>query len=201
MVESLVLTGGKDLTPDQRLEANAEAVFVNTGLSKLSPTQQAIDREDAQRQFDAEFAAMNLAGIDLTSNVPLTQHAYLLLEHTLQNNAGLEELAIQGRGLNRPHSARYDGYTNDFQNNVDNTTLFIGGGLNNGKGAIPDFFDDNILSHLPFPTVVQNGKLIQLNQNGNDENLLTVAVKALDASIYKKAYDADDFKHPSDATS
>lgn len=190
----LVTTGGKDLTAEQRLEANAEAAFENTALSKLSTAIQQRDREDAQRQFDAEFAAMAIAGID--PNAPLSQHSYLLLEHTLRDTAMLEELAVQGHGLNSPPSARYNGYTNDFQNNVDTTTLFVGGGLNNGKNALTDFFDDNIMSHMAFATVVRNGKLIQLNQNGALENNLATAIKAANNSMHFKAYDADDFRHP-----
>ena len=190
----LVTKGGADLTAEQRLEANAEAVFENTSLSTLSAAVQQRDREDAQRQFDAEFAAMALAGID--PNAPITQASYLLLEHTLQSSPMLEELAIQGHGLNDPTSVRYRGYTNDFQNNVDANTLFVGGGLNNGKNALTDFFDDNIMTHAPFATVVRNGKPIQLNQNGALETGLSAAVTAMNNSIHVKAYDADDFKHP-----
>jgi len=188
----LITTGGKDLTAEQRLEANAEAVFENTGLSKLSAAQQQIDREDAQRQFDAEFAAMQIAGIN--PNLPLTASSYLALAHCLQTTASLEELAIQGHGLNDPHAARYNGYTNDFQHNVDTTTLYVGGGLNNGKAAITAFFDDNILSHLPFPVVVHNGVLVQLNQNAAVENTLNSAVNAINNAIHYKGYDAFDFR-------
>lgn len=188
----LVTTGGHDLTPEQRLEANAEAVFENTGLAKLSTAQQQVDREDAQRQFDAEFAAMTIAKLDPTQ--PLTATTYLALGHALQGNASLEELAIQGHGLNDPSSARYNGYTNDFQHNVDNTTLFVGGGHNNNKPAIPDFFDDNVLSHLPFTVVIHNGALVQLNQNGNREDGLNTALQEIDNTIWKKIYDAGDFK-------
>ncbi len=75
---------------------------------------------------------------------------------------------------------KYDGYTNDFQNNVDTSTLYIGGGLNNNQSAVQDFFDDDILTHLAFPTVAQNGQLVQLNQNGDAENTLSQAVGAID---------------------
>ena len=153
------------LTPVQRLEGNAEAVFENTGLIDLSPQLLERDREDAQREFDAIAGAMQLdanpAGLNIDPNTPLTEHNYLMLENTLQNDPNLYELGLQGHGLNDPPASRYDGYTNDFQNNVDNTTLFIGGGLNNNEKAIADFFDDSIMTHTPFPVVWENGKLTQ----------------------------------------
>ena len=188
----LVTVGGKDLTPELRLEANAEAVFLNSGLAHLSAAQQAVDRMDLQRQFDAEFAAMSIAGINPAAT--LTDAAYLTVEHTLQGNAQLEELAIQGHGLNKPPSSVYNGYTMDFQNNVDTTTLYVGGGLNNGKPAVQDFLDDNILSHMPFAVIVKNGNVVQLNQDGNPENLGVNAVKALDAAMHTRIYYAADFK-------
>lgn len=187
----LVTKGGHDLTAEQRLEANAESAFENTALSKLSAAVQQRDREDAQREFDAEFSAMKLAGIN--PNAQITAASYLTIEHTLQSNAALEELAIQGHGLNNAGNARYNGYTNDFQNNVDKTTKFIGGGHDNNTNALTDFFDDCIMTHVPFPTVVVNGKLIQLNQNGAHEDLLSVSVTEMNTTIHKKAYDADDY--------
>ena len=147
---------------------------------------------DLQRQFDAEFAAMSIAGINPAAT--LTDAAYLTVEHTLQGNAQLEELAIQGHGLNKPPSSVYNGYTMDFQNNVDTTTLYVGGGLNNGKPAVQDFLDDNILSHMPFAVIVKNGNVVQLNQDGNPENLGVNAVKALDAAMHTRIYYAADFK-------
>ena len=189
------LLAGKSLTPIQHLEANAEAVFENTGLSKLSAAQQAIDREDAQREFDAIAAAMQIdyTKFAIDPSKPLDQHSYLTLEHTLQSDPLLKELAMQGHDLNNSGIERYDGYTNDFQNNVDNTTLYIGGGLNNNQKAIADFFDDNVLSHVPFPVVDHNGTLTQLNQNGAPENTLHQAIVALDDSMYLKVYTSADF--------
>lgn len=183
------------LTPIQRLEGNAEAVFENTGLSKLSAAEQAQDREDAQLEFDAMAAAItiNQAKYGTDPTAPLTQATYLQLEKTLQSDATLLEMGMQGHGLNDPPSARYDGYTNDFQNNVDGRTRYIGGGLNNGKNALADFFDDNILSHTPFPVVWRNGKLQQLNQDGDAENTLARAVTALDASMVYRTFLATDF--------
>ncbi len=185
---------GASLTYVQRLEANAEAVFENTGLSALSEKQQEIDREDIQREIDAIAGAMNDAR--LSGITSLTTQDYLTLGHVLQSDATLEELALQGHGLNHPPSARYNGYTNDMQNNVDSHTLYVGGGVNTGERAIADFLDDSVLSHLPFPVIVRNGKLEQLNQNGAAENTLSAAVAALNASMFTQLYTAADFLVP-----
>ena len=126
-------------------------------------------------------------------NGPFTSQTYLQLEQTIQSDPTLEELGIQGHGLNNPPAARYFGYTNDFQNNVDTTTKYIGGGLNNNQNALTDFFDDNIISHAPFPVVWKNGKLIQLNQNGAAENTLTQAVTALNNTMFFRVYTSTDF--------
>ncbi len=184
-----------DLTPIQRLEGNAEAVFENTGLAKLSAARQLAAREDVQRELDAMAGAMaiNKTALGVDPNKPLTNDTYLELEHTIQGNATLEELGLQGHGLNDPPAVKYRGFTNDIQNNVDHTTKYIGGGLNNDKLALADFMDDNIMSHTPFPTVFQGGKLEQLNQNSNAENPLSVAVAALDAGMYSRTYTAADF--------
>ena len=185
---------GDPLTYVQRLEANAEAVFENTGLDQISEQQQAIDRADVQREIDAIAGAMNEAG--LASRTSLSVQDYLALGHALQNDPALEELALQGHGLNSPPSSRYDGFTNDFQNNVDGRTLYVGGGVNTGERAIADFMDDSVLSHLPFPVVMRNGEVEQLNQNGQQENTLPAAVAALNASMFTEVYTAADFLVP-----
>jgi hypothetical protein len=187
---------GDQLTAIQRLEGNAEAVFENTGLAKLSPSVLKRDREDAQRQFDAMGAAMTinqkLYGID--AKAELTAHSYLLLERTMHSNAALEELGIQGHGLNAPPSARYRGYTKDFQNNVDKTTTYVGGGLDNNQNALAAFFDDVILGHTPFPTVWHNGKFVQLNQNGNLEDTLADSLKATNDAMFDRVFKPSNFK-------
>jgi hypothetical protein len=185
---------GAKLTYVQQLEANAEAMFENTGLARESEHQQAIDREDIQREIDAIAGAMTKAGFDGTK--PLSVQDYLTLGHVLQSNATLEELAIQGHGLNNPPSARYGGYTNDIQYSVDSRTLYVGGGVNTGDRAIAAFLDDSVLSHLCFPVAVIDGELEQLNQNGDAENTLPTAVAALDASMFTKTYKAADFLVP-----
>ena len=130
-------------------------------------------------------------GIDPTT--ALTTKTYLTLEKTLQSDATLLELAMQGHGLNNPPAARYQGYTNDFQNNVDGCTRYVGGGLNNGRNALADFFDDNVITHVAFPVVWKDGRLVQLNQDGDRENRLSQAVTALDVSMYYRVYISQDF--------
>ena len=190
----LAAQAGQTLTYVQRLEASAEAVFENTALSKQSSTALARDREDVQRDIDAIAGAMSEAGLnDITS---LTVQDYLTLGHVLQSDPVLEELALQGHGLNSPPSARYNGFTNDFQNNVDGHTLYIGAGVNTGEEAIANFLDDSVLSHLAFPVIVKNGELEQLNQNGAVGNTLSAAVAALNASMFTQAYPPADFLVP-----
>jgi hypothetical protein len=183
--------GDTTLTGIQRLEGNAEAVFENTGLAKLSTAVQARDREDAQREFDAIGAAMQKAGLSQTA--PLTEHDYIVLGRALQSDPILEELALQGHGLNNSGIAKYAGYTNDFQHNVDNRTLFIGGGLDHNEAAIAAVFDDQILSHLPFTVEIHNGQLIQMNQNGAREDTLHDATVALDDTMFFHVFQASDF--------
>ena len=185
------MAAGATLTTEQRLEANAEMVFENTGLANQSEANLVRDRMDAQREFDAIAATVKALGLD--PNAQFSNQTYLQVEQALIGNAQLEELAVQGHGFNAPSSARYNGYTNDFQNNVDNTTLFVGGGNDNGQKAIAAEFDDNILSHLPFPTVAQNGTLEQLNQNGNDEDILSDSVAGLNRAMFQQKFVADDF--------
>lgn len=187
----LVTTGGKSLSVEQRVEANAEALFENSGLAQLNAARQAVDRADAQRQFDAEFAAMRLAGVDPAA--PFTASSYLQLSQTLRFDAALDELATQGHGLNAPPSSRYAGYTNDFQNNVDNTTKFVGRGLEHNQTALPDLFDDLVLGHALYPVVALNGKLVQLNQNGKPEVCLSRAVGLLNEITHAAAMHAQDF--------
>ena len=177
----------------QRLEGNAEAVFENTGLKNQTAVHQAVDRQDVQRHFDAMYAAMIGAGVDITQ--PLTQQQYLATENVLQGNATLEELGLQGHGLNKSGIARYAGYTTDFQNTVDGQTLYVGGGPNNGKKAIAEFFDDNVLSHMPFATAITNKVLYQLNQNGAREKSVADSVSALNTSL-SRTYLSSDFLQP-----
>ncbi len=184
---------GSSLNDIQRLEGNAEAVFENTGLKNLTAEQLSIGRQDAQRQFDAMYAAFVGAGVNLDNT--LTSAQYLAVETVLQGDPTLLELGLQGHGLNNSSIARYAGYTTDFQNRVDGQTLYVGGGLNNGKRAIANFFDDNILTHMPFPTTVNNGVLWQTNQNGNREDKVVDSVAALNASL-TRTYVTADFLQP-----
>jgi hypothetical protein len=54
-------------------------------------------------------------------------------------------------------------------------------------------FDDIVLGHSPFPVVVKNGKLVQLNQNGKAEVSLANAVKDFNYITHQAAFDARDF--------
>jgi hypothetical protein len=182
---------GTALTPLQHLEASAEAVFLNTKLNTLDPAVQERDREDVQREFDAIAVAMDRAGL---SNVKqLTVNDYLAISYQIRADPVLQELAIQGHGLNSPPSAKYNGYTQDFQNNVDRTTLFIGGGLDNNQNALTDFFDDVVISHEPFPTVPEWNGLEQLNQNANNEDYVATATSGFNDAMFNRVYTAKDF--------
>ncbi|MFO1081996.1 MAG: hypothetical protein U1E23_15370 [Reyranellaceae bacterium] len=187
---------GQPLTLTQQWQAQAEVVFLNTGLSELSEGQQAIDRMDAEREIDAVVQVMTQLGLGAG---PLTTADYLAVQHALQGNAALEQLAIEGHGLNNPWRAgatEYLGYTNDFQYSVDNRTLYVGPGPDNGERALTEFFDDDIMTHLPFPTIVQNGELTQLNQNGNAESTLNEAVQQMNATLFGPLLSAANFLVP-----
>ena len=180
------------LTFVQRLEGNAEAVFDNTKLNTLDAATQSRDRADVQREYDVIASAMTTLGIGGTAK-PLTEQDYLNIEKTIESSPALYELAMQGHGLNNTGNPKYAGYTNDFQNGVDAATLYIGGGLDNNQNALTDFFDDVALSHLPFPTVAQNGQLEQLNQNADAEDTLSHAAGAVDDAGFYRVYTAADF--------
>jgi hypothetical protein len=189
------LAGGP-LTLTQRWEAQAEAVFENTALNQVGEGQGAIDRMDVQREIDAVVSTMTSLG---PGTAPLTVQNYIAVEHALQGNAALEELAVQGHGLNNPWVAgatKYNGYTNDFQVNIDPATLYVGPGADNGERAIQDFFDDDIMTHLPFASIAQNGELEQLNQNGNAESTVSSAVGAMNTMLFGGVLKAANFMTP-----
>ncbi len=194
---ALLSTGhGNELTPMQRLEANAEAVFENTRLSGINPVKEARDREDAQRQFDVMGAALTKLGLnDVGSTKHISDANYLKMVNLIQADNLLHELGMQGHGLNHPPSSQYAGYTTQFQNGVDKTTLYVGGGLDNNENALTHFFDDSLLTHAPFAVAVRNGKLEQLNQNGNREDTLHVANAGMNSIMFDKVLTAKDFKH------
>ena len=190
---------GDKLTVLQRLEGNAEAVIENTGAAKLSAMAQAQFRQDTQREFDATYAAMtsNRTLYGINPNAQFNTYTYLKMEQTLQGDAQLKMLALEGHGLNSPPSATYSGFTTDFQNKVDGSTLYVGGGLDNGQKAIANFFDDAVLTHASFPTVFNNGVLEQLNQNGNNEDSLANVAAAANMVSYQRVYVASDFGNSS----
>ena len=193
---------GDTLTPLQRLEGNAEAVLENTNGRKLTFTAQTAFRQDTQREFDAIDAAMRINqtqyGID--PKALFNTYTYQKLEQTLQGNATLQELGIQGHGINNPLVTKYDGFTTDFQNRIDGSTFYVGGGPGSGELAIANFFDDDVLSHAAFAVVEHNGVATQLNQNGNLEDTLTDAVQAANNAAYLRVYVAGDFSTDKMAT-
>jgi hypothetical protein len=186
---------GAALSAVQRLEGNAYAVFENTNAAHLSAPRQAAFLQDAQRQFDAIDAAMKIdtrtLGIDFSQ--PLTQQSVLSLEHTIQGNDALLELGMQGHGLNDAPAAKYAGFTESFQTSTDNTTYYVGGGLDSGETAIANFFDDIVLTHLDFPAVMHNGTLTQLNQNGNFEDPLASTIQSMNDVMYNHVLVGADF--------
>lgn len=194
-----LLQAGKasELTPIQHLEANAEAVFRNTNIMNMKASDQARYREDAQREFDAIADAMKAnAALGYDPNQPFTQKSYLALERSIQSNAFWEELALQGHGLNNAPVTKYAGYTNDFQNRVDNKTLYIGDDPTKPTKAIAGFFDDAIMSHAPFAVIVRGGQLFQVNQNGNIEDPLSTAIADFNGVMFTKVVKSTDFIHP-----
>ncbi len=182
---------GKALTPLQHLEATAQAVFLNTNINKLDAATQERDREDTTREYDTIIVAMERLGIANTKQ--LTVNDYLAISEQIRADPVLQELAIQGHGLNSPPSAKYNGYTQDFQHNVDRTTLFVGGGLDNNQNALTDFFDDVVISHECYVTVPQWGGLEQLNQNANNEDQVALSVSAFNDAMFNRVYSAKDF--------
>jgi hypothetical protein len=193
--EQMIGGHGTSLAPTQRLEAQAEAMFINTGLGTLSATLQNTVREDVQREIDVIGAALTIdqSALGINPNLPLTAQTYLDIVTTIQANPMLEELGVQGHGLNNPPLARYDGYTNDAQHTADNVTYYIGTGGDANELAVPNFMDDAIMTHVIFPVVMRNGQLIQLNQNGAKEETLANAVRAIDRTMYGPLLAAKDF--------
>ena len=183
------------LTPTQRLEGQAQAMFLFTGLGTLSAAAQSEIRQDVQREIDVIGAAQAIDQSTLGINpaAPLTAQTYLDLNATIFGNAQLLELGVQGHGLNDPPMARYDGYTNDAQHNTDNTTLYLGYGADHDEKAVTDFMDDAIMTHLVFPVVMKQGRLVQLNQDGDKEETLVNAVRAADRTMYGPALTAKQF--------
>ncbi|MBS0643938.1 MAG: hypothetical protein JSS43_29100 [Proteobacteria bacterium] len=195
--QQMLAGNGASLTGLQRLEGNAEAVFENTDIAKVAQmdaTAVAYYRMDVQREIDAIAATMS--SLKYSPSVRLNTQTYLAIQHALIANPAMQELAVQGHGLNNPISPIYDGYTNDFQNDVDDRTLYLGPGQDTGERALRDFFDDAILPHLPFPTIARDGEMVQLNQNANEESTLQQAVDALNMAMFTRTLTAADFGKP-----
>jgi hypothetical protein len=190
---------GASLTPTERLEGQAQAMFLYTGLGNLSAALQAQVREDVQREIDVIGAglAIDQSTLGIDPNAPLTAQTYLDLNTTIMGNAQLEELGVQGHGLNNPPLARYDGYTVDAQHTADKTTLYLGYGADHNENAVTNFMDDAIMTHLVFPVVMKQGKLVQLNQDGDREQSLVKAADAINRTMYGKALVSGNFSKTS----
>jgi hypothetical protein len=183
------------LTPTQRLEAQADAMSLFTGLGTLSTTLQNTVREDVQREIDVIGAAQTIDQSTLGINpaAPLTAQTYLDIVQTIQANPTLEELGVQGHGLNNPPLARYNGYTNDAQHTADTSTYYVGTGGDKNELAVTSFMDDAIMTHMIFPVVMKQGRLVQLNQDGDKEETLVNAVRLADRTMYGPLLAAKDF--------
>jgi hypothetical protein len=192
---------GSQLTPTERLEGQAQALFLFTGLGTLSVSAQAMVREDVQREIDVIGWGLSQDQVKFGTdpNAPLTALSYLQLGNTIMGNAQMEELGVQGHGLNNPPLPRYNGYTNDAQHTADKTTLYLGYGADHNEKAVTNFMDDAIMTHLVFPVVMKQGKLVQLNQDGDREESLVQAVNAIDRTMYGTALVASNFSTPKNA--
>ena len=61
------------------------------------------------------------------------------------------------------------------------------------KRRSPIISTDVIFTHAPFPTVMHNGVLVQLNQNGNREDTLDQVVPVANNVMFTLALTASDF--------
>lgn len=164
------------VTPLQRWEANAEALLEASPVAKLPAAAQAAVREDVQRQLDAVWAAMRMdqdtLGIPATAR--FTDHSYLMMERTLRSNEQLEELAVQGHGLNGAAPAKYTGFVG----------LQGAFGTDKATKAFVDFIDEGMLTNAASPTVLHNGKAWQLDQDGTRISKLDTAVALADFGLF-----------------
>jgi len=191
-----MLTGqGGSLTGLQRQEGQAEAFMEHTGLSKLTAARQTSVREDVQRELDAigAAAAIDHAQYGSSATAPFTVASFWQLERTLQSTPQLAELAIQGHGLNHPPLPRYAGYTADAQH-ADDVTRYVGSGPAHHAVAVRDVMDDAIMSHACFASVMRNGNVYQLNQNGDREQGLNTQVTTLNRMMFGAVLTGKDFR-------
>ena len=71
---------------------------------------------------------------------------------------------------------------------------YVGGGVNANTNALATFMGQNVLSNAPFAVIWQNGKLTQLNQNGESGVALATAVQAIDDTALNRVYKKTDFR-------
>ena len=126
------------------------------------------------------------AALAIPESAVLLPGSYIPLERTLHCNAALEELALQGYGLTGKANTRYAGYLNDFS--TASSVKYIGTGVDSGKNALSVFTAENVMSFTPFAVIWQNGRLVQLNQNGQVGDTLSNAIQAIDDTLFNKVY-------------
>ena len=96
---------------------------------------------------------------------------------------------MQGAGVTGAASARYKGAAGDISGKV----TYNGGGVDNGQNALSVFLADDIMTCTPFAVVWHDGRLVQLNRNGQPELLLSDAVSALNNAMFYRVYQKSDF--------
>ena len=89
---TMLAGNGNTLTPLQRLEGNAEAVLENTAEAKQSAASQYLFRQDAQREFDAIWGAIQIdqTTYGINPNAEFNTYTYLKMmqDAARQRDAG-----------------------------------------------------------------------------------------------------------------
>ena len=116
------------------------------------------------------------------------------MDRTIWSSAVLDELYLQGHGVNYPTNSIYRGYQGDFATGVDTTTTYVGGSTDNGRVALGDFFNDIILGNAGFGVVWRAGEWWQLDQNGNYGAVINAARNNLNKTAFEKTFTSSDFK-------
>ena len=184
---------GAELNDVQRLAGNAQAVFENTDLKFQPEAQLSVDRQDVQKVLDAVYAAMIGAGVDPSST--LTEDQYLAIGAVLQNNPTLRELAVQGHGLNNAWIPRYAASPDTSRTTSTGRPATSAPVSTAASEPSPTFSMTTSSLTCRSLTVVHNGVLWQLNQNGNREATVADSVAALNESL-TSTYTSDDFRQP-----
>ena len=206
LYQELLTTGGAGMTPWQRLEANAEALFENTGAGYADQATIQRAREDVQRVIDAEAAAAAAAGVNISAPLDVSEVLQMesVLHGTSQFDETLGELALQGTGIMNNKSnggpVRYNGYDADFRWSMGNNQYYVGGGMDNGKAALATYVNDVLINDLTYGTFMQNGTLYALDNTGNVAGTMQAQVTALNNLMYRQILVSSDFANSATAT-